>query len=189
MNAALEKNKYVLAEGLISPEMAAICARYAVAHRQHAFQGGDPQAPRSHSVWGDYLTESLLESLQPKIEKIAGVDLLPTYSFYRVYVPNEELLPHKDRPSCEVSCTLCFGYDYRGKDYRWRIQLGATRLALTPGDAAIYLGCEIEHSRPPLLIPPGGWHAQAFLHYVVRGGAHEDRKFDGRPALYLPRVQ
>ena len=117
MNAELENQKYVLVDGIISPEMADICARYATAHRKHNFQGGDPQAPKSHSVWGDFLTESLLETLQPKIEALAGAKLLPTYSFYRVYVPGEELHAHRDRPSCEVSCTLCLGYDYRGKDY------------------------------------------------------------------------
>jgi hypothetical protein len=189
MKEALARNRYALAPGLLSPEMAAICARYATAQRRHAFQGGDPQAPHSHSVWGDFLTESLLESLQPKIEALAGLTLLPTYSFYRVYVPNEQLLPHKDRPSCEVSCTLCLGYDYRGKDYRWRIHMGDARLAMAPGDAVIYLGCEVEHWREPLLVPAGGWHAQAFLHYVRSEGPHAAHRFDGRPSLYAARVR
>jgi len=189
MNEELQNKKYLFVEGIISPEMAGICAGYAAAHRRHNFQGGDPQAPRSHSVWGDFLTESLLEALQPKVEGLAGCRLLPTYSFYRVYVPNEELLPHRDRAACEVSCTVCLGYDYRGKDYQWRISIGRSRLALRPGDAAIYLGCEVEHSRPPLLIPAGGWHAQAFLHYVTRDGPNTDQAFDGRRALYEPRVK
>ncbi len=189
MNRDLQSRKYLLIERLISPEMADICARYATAHRQHNFQGGDPQAPKSHSVWGDFLTESLLAALQPKVEASAGVRLSPTYSFYRVYVPGEELLPHKDRPACEVSCTLCLGYDYRGKDFAWRIHMDSRRLALQPGDAVVYLGCEIEHSRPPLLVPTGGWHAQAFLHYVISDGPNREQRFDGRPALFERRVK
>jgi hypothetical protein len=124
--------------------MAEVCTRYARAQRVHNFQGGDPQAPRSHSVWGDFLMESLLESLQPKIESAVGLTLLPTYAFYRVYVPNEVLHPHKDRRACEVSCTLCLGYDYQGKDFRWRIRMGDKAIAMQPGDAVAYLGCEID---------------------------------------------
>jgi hypothetical protein len=184
MNADLAREKWLLAERLIPAETAAICARYAVAHRTHHFQGGDPQSPKSHSVWGDFLTESLLETLQPRIEALAGVTLLPTYSFYRVYVPGEELVAHRDRASCEVSCTLCLGYDYRGKDYAWRIRMGATGVRLAPGDAVIYLGCEIEHSRPPLSVPAGGWHAQAILQYMTGEGPNSAHSFDGRTGLF-----
>ena len=189
MKEQLARDKWLLAERLIPAEMAAVCARYAVAQRTHHFQGGDPQSPKSHSVWGDFLTESLLETLQPKIEALAGAKLLPTYSFYRVYVPGEELHAHRDRPSCEVSCTLCLGYDYRGKDYAWRIQMGDKRVNLAPGDAVVYLGCEIEHARAPLNVPAGGWHAQAFLHYVTSDGPNRDHAFDGRASLYVPRVR
>ena len=90
--------------GLISPDMAGICARYATAHRQHNFQGGDPQAPKSHSVWGDFLI-----GIPARIAAAEGRGRRrrapSTYSFYRVYVPGEELLAHKDRAACEVSCT------------------------------------------------------------------------------------
>jgi hypothetical protein len=189
MNETFRKLKYLLLPQLVSPAMAEVCARYARAHRVHNFQGGDPQAPKSHSVWGDFLMESLLESLQPTIESAVGLTLLPTYAFYRVYVPNEILHPHKDRRACEVSCTLCLGYDYQGKDFRWRIRMGDKAIAMQPGDAVAYLGCEIEHSRPPLMIPAGGWHAQAFLHYVSSEGPNREEKFDGRPGLFTPRVR
>lgn len=72
-----------------------------------------------------------------------------------MYTYNSELTPHKDRPSCEISVTIMFGSD----GTKWPIYMKDTPVELSPGDACIYLGCEIEHYRKHFT---GDWHAQAF---------------------------
>jgi hypothetical protein len=42
---------------------------------------------------------------------------------------------------------------------------------MEPGDAAIYLGCEVEHWREEF---KGDWHAQTFLHYVDKNGLNKE---------------
>ena len=50
-------------------------------------------------------------------------------------------------------------------------------LNLNPGDAAIYLGCEVEHWREEF---KGDWHSQVFLHYVDKNGPYASHIADGR---------
>ena len=128
--------------------------------------------------------ESLLETLRPKIEHLTGLSLIPTYSYYRVYTAGDELKSHVDRPACEVSVSLCLGYDYRGEDYRWNLTMGPTELAQTPGNGVIYRCLEVPHSRPIMQAPEGSWHAQVFLHYVEKGGKYEAFRYDERVSLF-----
>ena len=97
------------------------------------------------------------------MEKITGLKLLPTYSFYRMYVYDSELLKHTDRKSCEISVTINFGSC--GTD--WDIYMDGTAFNLKPGDAVVYLGVELEHWRKKFY---GDYYSQCFLHYVDRDG-------------------
>ena len=56
--------------------------------------------------YADPLIEVLLGQCLPVIEEKTNLELEPTYSFSRVYQEGEELFPHTDRPSCEVSATI-----------------------------------------------------------------------------------
>jgi len=40
------------------------------------------------------------------VSEVCGKELYPTYSYARIYQPGEELEPHTDRPSCEISVTV-----------------------------------------------------------------------------------
>ena len=93
------------------------------------------------------------------MQKETGLELLPTYAFWRMYTINADLKKHKDRESCEISATVMLGSD----GTPWPIFIGGTEINLEPGDAAIYLGCEVEHWREEF---KGDWHTQTFLHYV-----------------------
>ena len=50
--------------------------------------------------------ETLLLSVQPKMEKLTGLKLNPTYSYARIYKKGDVLNRHKDRFSCEISTTM-----------------------------------------------------------------------------------
>ena len=46
-----------------------------------------------------------------KIEEITGMKLAPSYTYYRMYLNGAILKRHKDRPSCEISATVCLDWD------------------------------------------------------------------------------
>jgi hypothetical protein len=56
--------------------------------------------------------ETLLVKTLPVMKERTGLDLIPTYSYARVYEKGSILKRHKDRPSCEISTTLNLGGDF-----------------------------------------------------------------------------
>lgn len=136
------------------------------------------QVPSAHSRYADAMMESLLLHLQPVVEKHTGLTLYPTYSYYRVYRPGDELHKHTDRPACEISITVSFEFEYLGSRDPWSIFIDGFEAKLQPGDMAIYKGIELEHWREKFDAPEGAWHVQAFLHYVDANGPYAEHKHD-----------
>ena len=71
----------------------------------------DPQALGDLSRYGDLIFDTLLLGKTEQLEQITETGLIPQYSYYRLYTKNAELKKHKDRESCEISLTMCLGYD------------------------------------------------------------------------------
>ena len=180
---AFEQQRYIVVDNLIADLMCRTLTLYARANQTYRPQIGDVFTNKSHCVYGDFLMESLLESLRPRIERFTQLSLIPTYSYYRVYAAGDELKSHVDRPACEISVSLCLGYDYQGTDYKWALTMGPTELVQHPGQGVIYRGLEVPHSRPIMHAPDGSWHAQVFLHYVEKGGKFEAYRYDERQSL------
>ncbi len=154
----------------------------------------DHQAPGDFSKYGDPIFDSLLSLGTEKMNELTGKELIPTYSYHRLYTMGTELKRHKDRASCEISTTLCVGYDNSNvdantyPDWDWPMFVGpkdgekgtdGMPIHMKPGDMIIYRGDAIEHWREPLW---GNNHAQVFLHYNEKEGQY-DIPFDGRPLL------
>ena len=157
----------------------------------------DPQVPKTYSHYSDIAMEVLLEEMLPVLKKETELDLVPTYSYARLYKKGDELKRHKDRESCEISTTLNLGGD------SWPIFLepnknvgisgvdGCTpssnnpgiKINLEPGDMLIYSGCVLEHWRETF---EGEVCGQVFLHYNNIKTSGEEYKFDKRPFLGLP---
>lgn len=144
----------------------------------------DNQCPLSLAKYGDPFMEALLTYKQRDIETAVGLVLFPTYSYFRIYGPNDELKPHKDREACEISCSVFLGKQYRDPNYTWPISMESNQISQQIGDAVIYKGTEVTHARQPFVQPSGSWHLQVFLHYVDANGPHKDLKFDRRPSLF-----
>jgi len=123
--------------------------------------------------YGDPLMESLLIQKIPLMEKICNLELFATYAFWRMYSKFSVLKKHKDRESCEISVTVMIGSDRTS----WPIFIENNSIELNPGDAVVYLGCEVEHWREEF---QGDWHAQCFLHYVDKNGPFKHLSKDGR---------
>ncbi len=133
----------------------------------------------TYQTFGDPLTENLLHYLQPKVEETYGKKLTPTYSFWRRYHQGQDCLPHKDRPSCQVSISLNLGGE-GGHD--WAFYVEEQKVSLEIGQAVLYKGCEEEHWRNSLEYKN---HYQIFLHYIETSGHfYPQFKYDCRPGLY-----
>lgn len=145
----------------------------------------DAQAPFAYSFYSDPLIETILEGSCEALSEISGFKLLPTYSYTRLYGTGDELVKHRDRPSCEISATLALGIP-NGEDvnpiYFTRNEDGSNpvEIILKPGDLCLYRGCELYHWRPPITQK---WYLQAFLHYVNAEGPYKDNIYDKRPYL------
>ena len=69
----------------------------------------DQQIPNTYSIYGDTAFDTLLMKMLPVMKKETGLDVVPTYSYARIYKKGDILKRHKDRPSCEISTTVHLG--------------------------------------------------------------------------------
>jgi len=176
--AHFEEHKYVVLRGVVDPQVASLGTRYALSFRNRF--GYFEMNAFAHSLgrYADAFSESLMIELQPRLEAATGIELLPCYSYLRIYERGGRLPKHTDRDSCEISTTLTIGYD---ADALWPICIEADgeekAIALDAGDLMIYRGAEIPHWRED---PDLEYWVQVFLHYVDANGRFTDQRFDGR---------
>ena len=207
----MESFKYKVIKKAVSYELANFCYNYFLLKRdavsfmyknnitaQSPILGTweDVQVPGSYSIYADFVMETLLMKVLPVMKEKTGMDLIPTYSYARVYQTGAELKRHKDRPSCEISTTLNLGgdpwpifIDPTGSDnvideYKNIHKPGAppgVEITLEPGDMLMYSGCKLEHWRKPF---QGKLCGQVFLHYNHADGRFaKSNLYDKRPML------
>ena len=218
--AKFQKNHFLIIKEAIDPKVANFVYNYFLMKRQVARTlfdtryispfttefgvWNDEQVPNTYSHYSDIVMETLLLNVQPKMEKLTGLKLNPTYSYARIYKKGDVLHRHKDRFSCEISTTLNLGGDEwpiylenkknvgnsteidpeTGKNYLTETKNKGTKIILKPGDMLVYKGMILEHWREVFL---GDNCAQVFLHYNdVKSKDADKNVFDGRPHLGLP---
>ena len=156
----------------------------------------DQQVPGAYSKYADWVMETLLVYMIPIMKAKTGLELVPTYSYTRLYEKGNILRRHKDRPSCEISTTLHLGGDewpifldpsgqtFVIDEYKQIHKPGApkgVKVNLKIGDMLIYSGCELEHWREPF---EGNICSPVFLHYNhAKGPYAKTNLFDKRPML------
>jgi hypothetical protein len=214
---SFKKHKYKVIKETISKEKAYFIYRYFLLKRKvtkKLFDTGyispfteylgiwdDKQVPETYSHYADTAMEILLEELLPLMKKETNLNLIPTYSYARIYKKGDILKRHKDRPSCEISTTLNLGGDpwpiYLSPDENVGIsendggEKGITsssnakgiKVDLEPGDMLIYSGCILEHWREEF---KGENCGQVFLHYNNVDTQGDKNIYDGRIHLGLP---
>ena len=164
-----KNNHYLVIKQAIDPKVAEFVYNYFLMKRQvtktlldfkyinpYTSEHGtwsDQQVPNTYSHYADLAMETLLLAVQPKMEKLTGLKLNPTYSYARIYKMGDVLHRHKDRFSCEISTTMNLGGD------EWPIYLEAKKnvglpddgfpaksnnkgqkIVLKPGDMLVYKG-------------------------------------------------
>jgi hypothetical protein len=139
-------------------------------------ENGDGQVPNAKAIIAhDIMFETLHERLWNVIENVYGEELLPTYSYSRLYSNGDVLEKHTDRFACEISATIQLG---RSHHYAWSIYMGGKRFDMAEGDMIVYRGCDIEHWREPCNGPDEYYSGQLFIHFVKKNGQHNKEAGD-----------
>ena len=142
----------------------------------------DPTVPGCFSWYSPLCFEALSLYVQPKVEKMLGTDLLPTYSYGRIYTEGSELEKHTDRRSSQLAVNVSLARDIQWDlHFEWKGQ--DLMVDLKPGDVVIYSGDTIPHWRDKYT---GKEHVNAFLQFVYADGPYAALKYDARPYLATP---
>ena len=130
--------------------------------------------------------------LRDNLRDVIDIELVETYSYTRTYDRGAYLKSHTDRPSCEISATICL--DYKSDDNTpWKIWVqndrnyiddavqdqqqlfdffqkpvigkrkGSVAVSLEVGDVLLYQGPNIPHWRDTFL---GDYSSHMFLHFI-----------------------
>lgn len=184
-NSFLDKGYFVVKNFLDVDFVNFIQHYFFVRIKAGQYEAEDTQAPLSKSFYGDPLMDSVLDLSCKSLSEISGLNLLPTYTYTRLYSIGDELHIHRDRPSCEVSATLSLGipdgekvspiYFSEKED-----KSNAVEIILEPGDLCLYRGCDLYHWREAFTQK---WYLQSFLHYVNADGPYKDNLYDKREFL------
>ena len=146
-------------------------------------RNGDVQVPDAAALIShEILFETVQEKIWVALENLLQIELLPTYSYARLYKNGNVLDKHKDRPSCEISLTVQLA---RSHHYSWPIYMGNKRYDLAEGDGVIYKGCDIEHWREKCDGPENYLSGQAFFHFVKAKGQYSEFANDKRQKEFL----
>ena len=161
-------------------------------HKEHEITQGSPKESLGKSKAG-YCTPhgvALHRWLGDELKGIIDMDLRETYSYTRKYDRGAYLRAHTDRPSCEISTTICLDYKsddntpwkiWVQKDKNWvdegadiellgsvsqelphRDRVG-TPISLEVGDVLLYQGPNAIHWRDRFL---GEYSYHMFLHFI-----------------------
>jgi hypothetical protein len=150
-------------------------------YHEMAIQGiprDDVQVKNALAVMShDIIFETVGERVWPFLENILGEELIPTYSYARLYTNDNVLEPHTDRPACEISLSIQLG---RSHHYAWPFYANKMRFDLAEGDAVLYKGCEVQHWREACAGPEGYYSGQVFCHFVRANGPNTEHAGDKR---------
>jgi hypothetical protein len=179
-----EQNNYLVVRNVLDPYLVKFLASYYQSVRNN--EAGNFETDRtSLNCNGDACGDTVMYSLRTKIEELVGLELLPTYSFVRIYKNGESVGRHRDGPANQVSCTMCVSRD----DVDWPLKFsdGTTedQVVLEPGDGVVYRGYMMDHWRDKFT---GNNQVQVIVGFVVKDGGFDEHRFYGRgEPTYAPQ--
>jgi hypothetical protein len=178
MNVELEQNNYLYVPNFLTAQEADNLAQAFFIAQRDGYLVKDDQVPAAQAGYNILPCVKTLVKMLPQVSELCGEDVLPTYTYGRIYGKGDVLGRHSDRDACEISLTVTLQKD----ETDWPIwiqkpngeQIG---LNLNVGDAMVYLGCTAEHWREAY---QGTIQTQAFFHYVCANGDRAIEYFDNR---------
>jgi alkylated DNA repair dioxygenase AlkB len=138
---------------------------------------GDMQVEGAPCEYGDPAAERLLREKVAPLSELLRLDLIPAYSYMRLYRPGDRLPAHRDRAACEITVSVSLAGHPR---WPLRILVGAEVVDLCPATrgAVAFRGHELLHWRETL---PGEDPITCVLfHYVERHGPFGSWAYDRR---------
>lgn len=176
MNQQFVDNNYLYVPGFISVQEADNLAQEFFIAQQNGKLELDPQCPSSPAIYNLFPCVKLLVKKVSFVSELLGEDVLPTYTYGRIYMLGETLERHRDRDACEISLTL----NLHQSGDSWPIWIQKPNgeevsVNLNSGDAMMYLGCDADHWREKF---QGQSCVQVFLHYVRANGSRAYAYFD-----------
>lgn len=130
---------------------------------------GDGQSPLRYISYNDPVCQFFHRQLTAAMSAFAGEPLKPSYVYLASYQAGAVLEKHTDREQCDFSATFCLDYAPEPRDATpWPLELhkksGTVRVFQAIGDALLYRGCQLPHSRDKLA--EGHNSTSIFFHYV-----------------------
>ena len=155
---------------LIHPfHIAALRLYYRQQLRTGKLRLGDSQTSLRYMAYNDLVARFFHRQLTAAVSAIAGEPLKASYMYLAAYQPGAMLEKHTDRAQCEFSVTLCLDYSPEPRHATpWPLHLhkrsGTVTVFQAIGDALLYRGCQVPHSRGRL--PEGHTSTSIIFHYV-----------------------
>lgn len=199
---AYRMHGHVFLEKLIDTEAAArLVAQFIAASVEHGRDVGTGTDNRTAvrgkavQVYGDRASAlaAFHWGLTPIMSAIVGLDLVPSYSMFRVYSRGATLKVHRDRPASEHGLSLTLGGS-EGLPWPLEIALAGEDALFKPlaawgdiphraypmqaGDALLYRGPTHAHARTTP--NPNESSVHGFMFWVDANGPHADLRYERR---------
>lgn len=177
MNQQFEENGFLVIKNFITKKRAKKLSKEFINFCQKNPNEcvSDSQVPNTPAKNNYIPFLELLCEKTPKITKVLGEFVLPTYSYSRIYKNKDILEKHTDRDSCEVSLTVHLDGDIEWEIFLQDLNGKVQSITLNSGDALMYSGCTVPHWRDEY---EGNFYTQVFLHYVKSKGSKNQYYFD-----------
>jgi hypothetical protein len=161
---------YLVVESAISKDTADILSMYALIDEltHPVLDGRD--VPNAHFRTNEPLTRTILHYLQPRVEEITSLKLIPTSSHLKVYRQGSILPKHHDRKECcQVTASINVG-NYFPEGYAgYPVYLEDQPFILDVGDMLLFRGHGLNHSRDMFELDREFYQIQYFVHYIEQG--------------------
>jgi hypothetical protein len=151
------------------------------------YEENEGQVPGSFSRYSHPRYKEVHNKIRLILQDAIGEELYNTYYYDRFYFAGQELTPHKDRDSCEISVTVQIS---NNTFEPWPLYLQRkdgknVGINLQNGWGIVYMGCDVLHWRDPLKSrynklgklrnkvlnkKDDTYHHQIFFHYVRANG-------------------
>ena len=205
MHTGYDKNGYLIVQNFFNTTTIKLLQEYfkikyqLVKHyKKHKVEPGPNVVASGYNFYADTLTESISINNLHKVSECLDINLLPTYSYTRIYEKGDVLAPHIDRPPCEISttCPIITSNDSPSIIYFSNYTIDQKKdkvvstieevkkrgdyseIKLYPGDVLFYKGCERYHWREPL---KEDLLIQFFMHYVDKNGLFKEWYLNKNP--------
>ena len=179
MNQELVNNNYIHVPSFLTASQSSDLAGSFFGALKNGRMFTDDQVPNSPAAYNLLPCVKILVKKIPQISELSGVDVLPTFTYGRIYVNKDSLKPHIDRFCSEISITVNLQKTVNWPFWIKKPNGESVSIELNPGDGLVYLGCQAEHWREEY---QGHLHVQAFFHYVNADGEKAYMYFDKNKA-------